>query len=156
MKPPPVDNNTNPACMQCYAYKMQWVVSVIVWSPSLADVLQWKPRENKDFRASCQSIAEQTIRSVCTQQRSQTVRCWWPLILRVPLCLSVWRLTNTATWRCWKDMCPWLYCQDTDRLQVPLDTSIQPVTAFSRRLRCNRWARLTRLLSSAVRGCCHS
>jgi len=39
-------------------------------------------------------------------------------------------LINTETWRCWKEMCPRLYCQDIDRLQVPVDTSIQPVTVL--------------------------
>lgn len=43
-----------------------------------------------------------------------------------------------------------------DWTEVPADTSIQPVAAFSRRLRYNRWACLTHLLSSVVRGCCHS
>lgn len=46
----------------------------------------------------------------------------------------------TETWKCWKEMCPWLHCQDSNRLQVPADTSIQSVTALSRHLRCNRCA----------------
>lgn len=88
-------------------------------------------KKNKiNLRASCQNITEPTIRSACGQRRSQAVRCWWPLILRVSVCLSAWCLTNTETWRCWKEMCPWLYRQDIDRLQVPVDTSIQPVTAL--------------------------
>lgn len=45
-------------------------------------------------------------------------------------CLSVCALTNDETRRCWTERCPWLYCQGIDRLQVPVDTSIQPVAAL--------------------------
>lgn len=107
-------------------YKTPWLASVMMLSMLSHSQIQKKIK-----------TSEQVVRILESRPSDRRVASSTPRLLDVDgpsfsgcqyVCLcGAWQ---TETWRCWKEMCPWLNCQDIDRLQVPVDTSIQPVTAL--------------------------